>query len=72
MTDKIQSKKIKTKSRVNPVVAAVTGVIVGAGIAVAGAVAFNDQKNRNKVKKVLTAVDKKLALGKDKVIKAVT
>ena len=39
------------KKEFNPVVAAVAGVVVGAGVAVAGAVALSDKKNREKVKK---------------------
>lgn len=41
---------------VSPVAAAVTGAVVGAGVAVAGAVALKDKKNREKVKEVLTTV----------------
>ncbi len=41
------------KKEFNPVVAAVAGVVVGAGVAVAGAVALSDKKNREKVKKTL-------------------
>ncbi len=40
----------------NPVAAAVTGAIIGAGVAVAGAVALSDKNNRKKVKEVLTNV----------------
>lgn len=54
MTDK--NKQDETKGSVNPVVAAVTGAVVGAGIAVAGAVALKDEKNREKVKEVLSNV----------------
>lgn len=54
MTDQNQKKQNEGKGGVNPVVAVVTGAIVGAGVAVAGAVALNDKKNREKVKKVLT------------------
>jgi hypothetical protein len=39
-----------------PVVAAVTGAIIGAGIVAAGVAALKDKKNREKVKKVLTSV----------------
>jgi len=35
---------------INPLVAAVTGVVVGAGMAVAGAVAMADKKNQARVK----------------------
>ncbi len=54
-----QKKQDKGKSSVNSVVAGVTGAVIGAGIAVAGAaVVLNDKKNREKVKKVLTNVKK--------------
>ena len=55
MTDHNQ-KKGAGKGGVNPVVAAVTGAVVGAGVAIAGAVALKDEKNRKKVKEVLTNV----------------
>lgn len=45
---------IKNKPQVSSVAAAVTGAVVGAGVAVAGAVALKDKKNREKVKEVLT------------------
>jgi hypothetical protein len=44
------------------VVAGITGAIVGAGAAVATAVALKDKKNRDKVKKAFTNVKDK-ALG---------
>lgn len=43
------------KKGVSPMVAAVTGAVVGAGIAVAGTVVLKDEKNRNKVKEALTS-----------------
>lgn len=52
MTNSNQNKK----GGVNPVFAAVTGAVVGAGAAVAGAFVLKDKKNRDKVKKVLTNV----------------
>ncbi len=48
-------KKKEEMGGVNSVVAAVTGVVVGAGVAVAGVV-LNDEKNRDKIKEVLTNV----------------
>ena len=48
--------KQKKKGGVNPVFATVTGAVIVAGAAVAGAFALKDKKNRNKVKKVLTNV----------------
>jgi hypothetical protein len=45
------------KDSVNPIVAGVTGAVIGAGIAVAGAaVVLNDKKSREKVKGVLSNV----------------
>jgi len=55
MTDK--KTQHKRKDSVNPMVAGVTGAVIGAGIAVAGAaVILNDKKNRQNIKKVLTQV----------------
>lgn len=56
MADQSQQKKVKVTAGVNPVIAAVTGVVVGASVAIAGAVALNDEKNRQKVKKILVDV----------------
>ena len=44
-----QNKPNKDGVTINPVVAAVTGAIVG-GVAVAGAMALGDDKNRQKIK----------------------
>lgn len=44
---------------VNPLVAAVTGAVVGAGMAVAGAVVMSDKKNQAKVKNVAKNVSDK-------------
>lgn len=46
--------------RVNPVIAAVAGALVGAGIAVAG-VALSDEKNRKKVIKIASDMKDNLA-----------
>ncbi len=51
MTDKKQAEE---NGGINPIVAAVTGVAIGAGIAAAGVVAFKDKKNREKIKDMLT------------------
>jgi gas vesicle protein len=56
MADHNKKKPDKRKSGIDPVAAAVTGAIVGAGVAVAGAVALKDKKNREKVKQVLNNV----------------
>lgn len=55
MTDIDQRKQEKRKTGFSPVVAAVAGAIVGAGVAVAGA-AVLDKKNRKKVEKAFTNV----------------
>lgn len=51
-----QDKKNEEDKRnsINQVTAAITGAVVGAGIAVAGAVVMSDKKNREKVEKVLS------------------
>lgn len=56
MTNQNNKKKDEVKSSFNPIVAAVTGAVVGASVAVVGAVALTDKKNREKVKEVLTNV----------------
>ncbi len=43
----------KKKEIVNPLAAAVTGAALGAGVAIAGAIALKDEKNRKKIKGVL-------------------
>jgi len=48
--------KKKEKKGVNNFVAAITGAVVGAGVAVAGAIALKDKKNRDKVTKVINDV----------------
>lgn len=53
MKDSDQKKQDERRNGLNQVAAAVTGAIVGAGVAVAGAVIMSDKKNREKVKKVL-------------------
>jgi Skp family chaperone for outer membrane proteins len=62
MTD--QKKQDDGKGGINPVAAAVTGAVIGAGVVVAGAVAvaLKDKKNREKVNQTLTNV-KKQAVG---------
>lgn len=53
-------KKGKT-THVRPVVAAVTGAVIGAGVAIAGAAVMKDEKNREKAKKALNSVKGKAA-----------
>ena len=62
MTDSKQMKKNEENNGVNPVVAAaVSGVVVGAGLAIAGAVAFNDKGNRAKIDTAVNEVKKQAA-----------
>jgi len=49
----------KKKDIVNPIAAAVTGAAVGAGVAIAGAIALKDEKNRKKIKGVLSDLKNK-------------
>lgn len=51
-----QKDQVKRKSGFNPVAAAVTGAIVGAGIAIAGTVALENKNNREKIKQVFSDV----------------
>ncbi|KKP28563.1 MAG: hypothetical protein UR15_C0025G0012 [Parcubacteria group bacterium GW2011_GWA2_31_28] len=44
------------KKSINPIAAGVTGAVIGAGAAVAGAVILKDKKNRENIKKVLNKV----------------
>lgn len=43
----------QTNGSISPVAAAITGAVVGAGMAVAGAMIMKDEKNREKVKDML-------------------
>ena len=52
MTDKTRITQNK-KNDVNPIIVGVTGAVIGAGIALAGAAILKDEKNRDKAKKVL-------------------
>lgn len=58
MTNQIQNKHDNGINGINPVVAALAGAVAGAGVAIAGAVALNDEKNRDKVKEVLNNAKK--------------
>jgi len=55
MNDQKMSKQDELKRGVNPVVVAVAGAVVGAGIAVAGVV-LSDEKNREKIVKAVNSV----------------
>ena len=50
---------IDKRNGINPMVAAVAGAVVGAGVAVAGTLILKDKKNQEKVKKVLKDVKNK-------------
>ncbi len=67
MTDS-KDKKSET-SGVNPVAAAITGAVVGAGVAVVGAVALSDEKNRKKVTDAFNNVKKQASDYMDKMQK---
>ena len=51
----MQDKKT-THHGVNPVMAGVAGAVAGAGLAVAASTALKDEKNRQKVKQVLSNI----------------
>lgn len=56
MTNKINKKQNK-ENEINPIFAGVTGAVIGAGIAIAGAIMMKDEKNRDKAKKVLKNIE---------------
>lgn len=56
MTNPNQKKQDEKKGGINPVTVAITGAVIGAGVAVAGAVILKDKKNREKVKQAFTNV----------------
>ncbi len=56
MIETSDKKQIHNTNTVNPVVAGIVGVVVGASFAVAGAVAFKDEENHKKVKEMLVDV----------------
>jgi len=49
----------KVKKNMNPFIAAVTGIIVGAGVVTAGVMSLRNKDNRRKVKKVISKVKTK-------------
>lgn len=80
MTAAKRKTKASRKSDFRAAVAAVTGAVVGAGVAVVGTMALKDQKNRDKVRQALKNVkdlveenmekaEKKVVIGKRKVKK---
>jgi F0F1-type ATP synthase membrane subunit b/b' len=52
--------KKQEQNELNPVAVAVTGVIVGAGVVVAGAIALNNKKNQQKIEEALTTAKEKV------------
>ena len=58
MTDSNKQKQ-DDKNRFNQVAAAVTGAVIGAGVAVAGTMVMSSKKNQDKVKKVISDVKEK-------------
>ncbi|OGC55938.1 hypothetical protein A2797_02680 [candidate division WWE3 bacterium RIFCSPHIGHO2_01_FULL_48_15] len=56
MTKQNQKQQDKEKGGFNPLAAAITGAIVGAGVAIAGAVALKDKKNQARVKQAFANV----------------
>lgn len=49
------------EKNINPVAAVATGIVIGAGAAIAGAAILRDKKNQTKVKKVLKEVKSQVA-----------
>jgi len=54
------TQKEQPKHQTNPIAASVAGAVVGAGIAATGAMILKDEKNRKKVKQVLTHFKKQV------------
>jgi hypothetical protein len=59
MTDSKRKKQSRGGRGVSTVAAAVAGVVVGAGVAVAGAIALSNEKNQEKLKGAYTKVKSK-------------
>lgn len=49
------------RKNINPVAAMATGIVIGAGAAIAGAAVLRDKKNQTKVKKVMKDVKSQVA-----------
>lgn len=56
MTNSNRVLKNKENEGVNPIVAAITGAIIGATVGVIGALALKNEKNRGKVREILTNI----------------
>lgn len=59
MIDNKQKSKSAEKSAASTLAAAVTGAVVGAGVVAAGIVAMQNDKNRDKAKKIIDGVKAK-------------
>ena len=57
MNNKNEEKQTKS----NPLAAVATGIVIGAGVATAGAVILKDKKNREKVKNAVNDVKKQVS-----------
>lgn len=71
MTNQIQKKIVRKKSNINPVAAVVTGLVIGAGAAVAGAIVLNDKNNRQKITTAVTDINDRVQGTMDKAEKKV-
>jgi len=69
MKNSNSKKQARKKSKLNKLTAA--GAIIGAGVAVAGAVAMSNKKNQRKVKEVTDNIKNQMESKKNEVIKKV-
>jgi gas vesicle protein len=60
MKDNKNDNKVDQAKGINPVAAAVTGAIIGAGAVVAGAIVMSDKNNQKKVEKVVNDAKEKI------------
>jgi hypothetical protein len=49
----------RSDNSLNPFVAGITGVVIGAGLAIAGAMALKNEKNKKKIKGILDKLEDK-------------
>lgn len=71
MTDSKRKKQDKGSGGVSTVAAAVTGIAVGAGVAVAGAIALSNKKNQEKLKGFVRGIQKQVGSKKEEIEKEV-